>query len=47
MTGVWSNCASLDCGLGSKMVLHATNKWPGETQRVWGRSIGMDATVQA
>jgi 4-hydroxy-3-polyprenylbenzoate decarboxylase len=24
----------------------ATNKWPGETQREWGRTISMDAEVQ-
>ena len=32
--------------LGSKMGLDATNKWPGETQREWGRTIAMDADVQ-
>ena len=39
--------ASPVSGLGSKMGLDATNKWPGETQREWGRTISMDATVQA
>jgi 4-hydroxy-3-polyprenylbenzoate decarboxylase len=34
-------------GLGSKMGLDATNKWPGETQREWGRPIAMDAAVTA
>jgi 4-hydroxy-3-polyprenylbenzoate decarboxylase len=34
-------------GLGSKMGLDATNKWPGETQREWGRPIAMDAEVKA
>jgi 4-hydroxy-3-polyprenylbenzoate decarboxylase len=34
-------------GLGSKMGLDATNKWPGETQREWGRPIVMDTAVQA
>jgi 4-hydroxy-3-polyprenylbenzoate decarboxylase len=28
------------------MGLDATNKWPGETQREWGRTISMDADVQ-
>lgn len=34
-------------GLGSKMGLDATHKWPGETQREWGRVITMDADVQS
>ena len=34
-------------GLGSKMGLDATNKWPGETQREWGRTMAMDADVAA
>ncbi len=34
--------ASPVSGLGSKMGLDATNKWPGETQRVWGTTIAMD-----
>jgi 4-hydroxy-3-polyprenylbenzoate decarboxylase len=38
--------ASPVSGLGSKMGLDATNKWPGETQREWGRTITMDAGVQ-
>jgi 4-hydroxy-3-polyprenylbenzoate decarboxylase len=38
--------ASPVSGLGSKMGLDATNKWPGETQREWGRTISMDADVQ-
>ncbi len=38
--------ASPVSGLGSKMGLDATNKWPGETQREWGRTITMDAQVQ-
>jgi 4-hydroxy-3-polyprenylbenzoate decarboxylase len=33
-------------GLGSKMGLDATNKWPGETNREWGRTIVMDADVK-
>ena len=39
--------ASPVSGLGGKMGLDATNKWPGETQREWGRPIAMDAGVQA
>lgn len=38
--------ASPVAGLGSKMGLDATNKWPGETQREWGRPIEMDAAVK-
>lgn len=34
--------ASPVSGLGSKMGLDATNKWPGETQREWGTPIVMD-----
>lgn len=34
-------------GLGSKMGLDATHKWPGETTREWGRPIGRDAAVVA
>jgi 4-hydroxy-3-polyprenylbenzoate decarboxylase len=39
--------ASPVSGLGGKMGLDATNKWPGETDREWGRNIRMDADVQA
>lgn len=39
--------ASPVAGLGSKMGLDATHKWPGETQREWGRVITMDTDVQA
>ncbi len=39
--------ASPVSGLGGKMGLDATNKWPGETSREWGRAITMDAAVQA
>ena len=35
--------ASPVSGLGGKMGLDATNKWPGETQREWGRTMAMDA----
>jgi 4-hydroxy-3-polyprenylbenzoate decarboxylase len=39
--------ASPVSGLGGKMGLDATNKWPGETTREWGRPIAMDAAVEA
>jgi len=39
--------ASPVSGLGSKMGIDATNKWPGETRREWGRPIAMDAAVKA
>ncbi len=39
--------ASPVSGLGGKMGLDATHKWPGETQREWGRPIRMDAAVKA
>ena len=39
--------ASPVSGLGGKMGLDATNKWPGETQREWGRTMAMDAAVKA
>jgi 4-hydroxy-3-polyprenylbenzoate decarboxylase len=38
--------ASPVSGLGSKIGLDATNKWPGETQREWGRPIVMDSDVK-
>ena len=38
--------ASPVSGLGSKMGLDATNKWPGETQREWGKVIAMDAETK-
>jgi 4-hydroxy-3-polyprenylbenzoate decarboxylase len=38
--------ASPVSGLGGKIGLDATNKWPGETQREWGRTIRMDAAVE-
>ncbi|TVO68090.1 4-hydroxy-3-polyprenylbenzoate decarboxylase [Denitromonas ohlonensis] len=38
--------ASPESGLGSKMGLDATNKWPGETHREWGRPIVMDEAVK-
>jgi len=39
--------ASPVAGLGSKMGLDATSKWPGETDREWGRAISMDDDVKA
>ncbi len=39
--------ASQVSGLGSKMGIDATNKWPGETTREWGTPIEMDAAVKA
>ncbi len=38
--------ASPVSGLGSKMGIDATNKWPGETTREWGRPIAMDDAVK-
>jgi 4-hydroxy-3-polyprenylbenzoate decarboxylase len=38
--------ASPVIGLGSKMGIDATSKWPGETTRTWGRPIVMDAAVK-
>ncbi len=38
--------ASPVAGLGSKMGIDATNKWPGETSREWGTPIVMDAAVK-
>jgi 4-hydroxy-3-polyprenylbenzoate decarboxylase len=37
--------ASPVSGLGSKMGFDATNKWPGETDRQWGRPIAMTSEV--
>jgi 4-hydroxy-3-polyprenylbenzoate decarboxylase len=39
--------ASPVSGLGSKMGIDATSKWPGETSREWGRPISMDPVVKA
>jgi 4-hydroxy-3-polyprenylbenzoate decarboxylase len=39
--------ASPVSGLGSKLGMDATNKWPGETSREWGKPISMDAAVKA
>lgn len=38
--------ASPVSGLGGKMGLDATNKWPGETNREWGTPIVMDVAVK-
>ena len=38
--------ASPEVGLGSKMGIDATRKWPGETHRTWGRPIAMDPEVR-
>jgi 4-hydroxy-3-polyprenylbenzoate decarboxylase len=37
--------ASPESGLGSKIGLDATNKWPPETRREWGEKIAMDPEV--
>jgi 4-hydroxy-3-polyprenylbenzoate decarboxylase len=39
--------ASPESGLGGKIALDATNKWPPETKREWGTQIRMDADVIA
>ena len=38
--------ASPISGLGSKMGMDATNKWPGETDREWGEPIVMDESIK-
>lgn len=38
--------ASPISGLGSKMGIDATNKWPGETSREWGTPIVMEKAVK-
>ncbi|NQZ81180.1 MAG: 4-hydroxy-3-polyprenylbenzoate decarboxylase [Colwellia sp.] len=38
--------ASPVSGLGSKMGMDATNKWPGETTREWGEPIEMDQSIK-
>ncbi len=37
--------ASPESGLGSKIGLDATDKWPPETRREWGREIRMDPEI--
>ncbi len=39
--------ASPVAGLGSKLGLDATTKWPGETNREWGRPIAMSPEIKA
>lgn len=39
--------AAPESGLGSKIGLDATNKWPPETKREWGTKIEMDAETRA
>jgi 4-hydroxy-3-polyprenylbenzoate decarboxylase len=39
--------ASPVAGLGSKIGIDATSKWPGEVTRAWGRPIAMSAEVVA
>ncbi len=39
--------ASPVAGLGSKIGFDATAKWPGETERRWGRALRMSAEVRA
>jgi 4-hydroxy-3-polyprenylbenzoate decarboxylase len=38
--------ASPVSGLGSKIGLDATNKWPGETARRWGKPIKMSDEIR-
>jgi 4-hydroxy-3-polyprenylbenzoate decarboxylase len=38
--------ASPVAGLGSKMGIDATNKWPAETGRTWGRPIAMSEDIR-
>lgn len=38
--------ASPVSGLGGKMGLDATNKWPGETSREWGRNISLPEEIK-
>lgn len=37
--------ASPTSGLGSKIGMDATNKWPGETTRPWGKPMAMDPDI--
>ncbi len=39
--------ASPVTGLGSKIGLDATNKWPGETNRNWGKPVSMSDEIKA
>ena len=38
--------ASPVSGLGGKMGVDATHKWPGETTREWGRAIAKEASIE-
>ena len=38
--------AAPEAGLGSKIGIDATNKWPGEVKRQWGETISMDSEVR-
>ena len=42
----YTRIASPVSGLGGKMGLDATSKWPGETSREWGRTISMSEAVK-
>jgi 4-hydroxy-3-polyprenylbenzoate decarboxylase len=39
--------AGPEAGLGSRLGLDATRKWPGETDREWPDTIAADASVEA
>jgi 4-hydroxy-3-polyprenylbenzoate decarboxylase len=39
--------ASPVSGLGGKIGLDATDKWPGETNRTWGRKLRMNDEIVA
>ena len=39
--------ASPVAGLGSKVGIDATNKWPGETEREWGHPIVMSESIKS
>jgi 4-hydroxy-3-polyprenylbenzoate decarboxylase len=39
--------AAPESGLGGKIGLDATNKWPPETTRDWGRKLTMDPAIVA
>jgi 4-hydroxy-3-polyprenylbenzoate decarboxylase len=39
--------ASPVSGLGSKMGMDATHKWPGETTREWGKPLTMSPQISA
>ena len=39
--------AAPEAGLGSKIGIDATSKWPGEVKRQWGEPITMDSEVRS